>query len=75
MHEPEKATKKSKDLVRMAVAKSRFLEPLSKSKLGVTHSAVVVGGGLAGMTAALDIADQGFKVDIIERTGELGGKR
>ncbi len=74
MHEPEKATQKSKDLVRMAIAKSRLLEPLSKSRLGVTHSAVVVGGGLAGMTAALDIAQQGFKVELIERTGELGGK-
>lgn len=74
MHEPEKATQKSKDLVRMAIAKSRFLEPLSKSKLGVTHAAVVVGGGLAGMTAALDIAQQGFKVELVERTGELGGR-
>jgi heterodisulfide reductase subunit A2 len=74
MHEPEKATQKSKDLVRMAIAKSRFLEPLSKSRLGVTPSAVVVGGGLAGMTAALDIAQQGYKVELVERTGELGGR-
>ncbi|HXZ23962.1 MAG TPA: CoB--CoM heterodisulfide reductase iron-sulfur subunit A family protein [Methanomassiliicoccales archaeon] len=73
MHEPEKATEKSEDLVRMAVAKARLLEPLSKSKLGVNHSAVVVGGGLAGMTAALDMANQGFPVHIIERSGELGG--
>ncbi|HSA35523.1 MAG TPA: FAD-dependent oxidoreductase, partial [Methanomassiliicoccales archaeon] len=73
MHEPEKATEKAKDLTRMAVAKSRFLEPLTKSKLGVNHSAVVVGGGLAGMTAALDIAAQGFKVDILEVTGAMGG--
>jgi heterodisulfide reductase subunit A len=73
MHEPEKATKKSKDLVRMAVAKARLLEPLTKSKLGVLHSAVVVGGGLAGMTAALDIADQGFLVNLIEKEGQLGG--
>ncbi len=73
MNEPEKATKKAKDLVRMAVAKSRLLEPLYESKLPVTHSAVVVGGGISGMTAALDIAAQGFKVDIIERTGALGG--
>jgi len=73
MHEPEKATKKSKDLVRMAVAKARLLEPLKKSKLGVLHSAVVVGGGLAGMTAALDIADQGYPVHIIEKEGQLGG--
>jgi heterodisulfide reductase subunit A len=74
MHEPEKATQKAKDLTRMAIAKSRFLEPLTKSKLGVTHKAVVVGGGLSGMTAALDIAKQGFEVDLVERTGELGGR-
>jgi heterodisulfide reductase subunit A len=74
MHEPEKATAKAKDLVRMAVAKSRFLEPLSKSRLGVTHSAIVVGGGLAGLTAALDMAQQDFHVDLVERTGELGGR-
>ena len=73
MHEPEKATKKSKDLVRMAVAKARLLEPLKKSKLGVLHSTVVVGGGLAGMTAALDIADQGYPVHLIEKEGQLGG--
>ena len=73
IHEPEKATEKSKDLVHMAVAKSRLLEPLKRSKLGVLHSSVVIGGGLAGMTAALDIAAQGFPVHIIEREGELGG--
>jgi len=74
MHEPEKATAKAKDLVRMAVAKSRFLEPLSKSRLGVTHSAIVVGGGLAGLTAAMDMARQDFHVDLVERSNELGGR-
>jgi heterodisulfide reductase subunit A len=73
MHEPEKATEKSMDLVRMAVAKSRLLVPLKKAKLAVLHSCIVIGGGLAGMTAALDIAAQGFAVHIIERESELGG--
>jgi len=73
MHEPEKATEKSKDLVRMAVAKARLLKPLKKSKLGVLHSAVVLGGGLAGITAALNIADQGYSVHLIEKEGQLGG--
>jgi heterodisulfide reductase subunit A2 len=73
MHEPEKATKKAKDLVRMAVAKAGLLEPLKKSKIKVIHSAVVIGGGLAGMTAALDIADQGYSTHLIEKEGQLGG--
>ena len=73
MHEPEKATEKAKDLVRMAVAKSRLLEPLKTYRLEVNHSTVVIGGGLAGMTAALDIADQGFNVHLVEKTGHLGG--
>jgi heterodisulfide reductase subunit A len=73
MNEKEKATEKSKDLVRMAVAKSLLLEPLKKSKLGVLHSSVVIGGGLAGMTAALDMAAQDFPVHLVEREGELGG--
>jgi heterodisulfide reductase subunit A len=73
MHEPEKATQKAKDLVRMAAAKARLLEPLSKSELPVIQTALVIGGGLAGMTAALEIAAQGFPVDIIEQAGELGG--
>jgi heterodisulfide reductase subunit A len=61
------------DLVRMAVAKSRLQEPLRRSTLGVFHSAVVIGGGLTGMTAALDIAAQDLPVHIIERSGTLGG--
>jgi len=73
MGEPEKATDKAKKLVKMAVAKARLLEPLSESKLPVTHSGVVIGGGISGMTAALDMAAQGFKVDIIEKASELGG--
>ncbi|HPP44882.1 MAG TPA: FAD-dependent oxidoreductase, partial [Methanomassiliicoccaceae archaeon] len=73
MNEPEKATKKAMDLVRMAVAKARLLEPLTESKLPVTHAGVVIGGGISGMTAALDMAAQGFKVDLIEKTSELGG--
>jgi heterodisulfide reductase subunit A len=73
MHEPEKATEKAKDLVRMAIAKARLLKPLKKAKLGVTHSAVVVGGGLAGMTAALNVADQGYSVHLIEKEAQLGG--
>ena len=73
MHEPEKATQKSKDLVRMALAKVRMLDPLERGTLKVNSDALVVGGGLAGMSAALNLADQGFDVHLVEKERELGG--
>jgi len=73
MHEPGKATEKSKDLLRMAVAKSLLLEPLEGSKIPVTSSAAVIGGGITGMSAALDVAAQGFQVHLVERGDALGG--
>jgi len=73
MSEPEKATQKAKDLVRMAVAKATLIEPLRPLSLPVNRSALVIGGGIAGMTSALTLADQGFEVHLIERNGELGG--
>lgn len=73
MHEPEKATAKSKDLIRMAVAKVALLEPLEGSKIPVTNAAAVIGGGVTGMTAALDLAKQGFPVHLVEKTDKLGG--
>jgi len=71
--EPEKATQKAMDLVRMAAAKSLLLSPLFETKLPVTQSALVVGGGVAGMTAALSLAVQGFCVALVERAQHLGG--
>ncbi|MGD0469755.1 MAG: FAD-dependent oxidoreductase [Terriglobales bacterium] len=73
MHEPEKATQKSKDLVRMALAKSRLLQPLHRQTVRVEKSALVIGGGLSGMTAALALARQGFDVYLVEKENELGG--
>jgi heterodisulfide reductase subunit A len=73
MHEPEKATRKAKDLVRMALAKLRLLEPLDKGTLKVNNDALVLGGGMAGMIAALNLADQGFAVHLVEREPDLGG--
>jgi len=73
MREPEKATQKAKDLVRAAVAKAALLEPLERVPIQVDKSALVIGGGLAGMIAALDLADQGFKVYLVEACAELGG--
>ena len=73
MHEPEKATEKAKDLVRMAVAKARLLKPQEEPEIDVAPSALVIGAGVAGMTAALCLADQGFRVHIVEKEPELGG--
>lgn len=72
-HEPEAATEKSKDLVRMAVAKARLLTPLESQTVGVNPKALVVGGGAAGMTAALSIADQGYECLLVEKSVGLGG--
>lgn len=74
MQEKEAATEKAKDLVRMAVAKARLLIPLEEQVLPVTPSALVIGGGLAGMTAALAIADQGFECTLVEKDAKLGGR-
>ena len=71
--EPEKATQKSMDLVKMMVAKSRLLEPLDRPTIDITKEAVVIGGGLSGLTAALGIARNGINVHLVEKEGELGG--
>ncbi len=73
MNNPDKATQKAKDLVRMAVAKAAYIEPLHQVSLDVKQSALVVGGGVAGMESALGIADQGFQAYLVERSGTLGG--
>jgi len=73
MHEPQKATEKAKALVRMAVSKARLIEPLQKSTVPVNHSALVIGGGISGMTAALNLAEQGFEVHLVEKDEQLGG--
>lgn len=73
MHEPEAATQKAKDLVRMAAAKARMLEPLYPQFVDVTPAGLVIGGGAAGMTAALELAQEGFKTYLLEKSGTLGG--
>jgi len=72
-HNPEAATRKAKDLVRMAVAKASLLEPIEPLQIEVNPNALVIGGGVAGMSAALNLADQGFKTFLVEREGQLGG--
>jgi heterodisulfide reductase subunit A-like polyferredoxin len=73
MNEPEEATQKALSLIRMAVAKVALVEPLAQAQLDVTPSALIIGAGLAGMTAAIAVADQGFKVNLVEREKSLGG--
>ena len=72
--EPEKATEKAKDLVRMAVAKTRLLEPLDIRELKIDHDVLVIGGGVSGIQSAIDLAGKGFKVHLIEREAALGGR-
>jgi len=72
-NEPEAATVKSKDLVRMGVAKARQISSLSEQTVPVTPSAVVLGGGVAGLTAAENMANQGFQCYLLEKTATLGG--
>lgn len=71
--EPGRATEKAKDLVRMAVAKASLLRPLEAVRQKVTPAALVIGGGIAGMSAALDLADSGSSVYVVEFKQELGG--
>jgi heterodisulfide reductase subunit A2 len=71
--EKEDATRKAKDIVRMSVARAGRLEPLQEFDLPVDKAALVVGGGVAGMTCALSIARQGHEVYLVEKEAELGG--
>ncbi len=73
MHTPLEATEKAKDLVRMAVARANLLEPLKSESVDVTQSGLAIGGGIAGMTAALGLAEQGFPVYLVEKEKKLGG--
>jgi heterodisulfide reductase subunit A len=70
---PEAATERAKDAIRMAVAKARLMMPLQTIEVPVTNKAMVVGGGIAGMNAALDLAEMGFKVYLIEKGESIGG--
>ncbi|MEW6672385.1 MAG: FAD-dependent oxidoreductase, partial [Thermodesulfobacteriota bacterium] len=73
-NEPDQATKKCMDLVNMGVAKARLLKPLINETVAVNKSALVIGGGVAGMISALGIAQQGYDVHLVERAGFLGGQ-
>ncbi|MGD8283525.1 MAG: FAD-dependent oxidoreductase [Desulfobacterales bacterium] len=72
-NEPQAATEKAKNLVRMSVSRARLLEPLYDTSYKVVQSALVIGGGLAGLTAALAFAEQGFEATLVEQSAVLGG--
>ncbi len=71
---PEMATEKAKDLVRMAVAKVALMEPLEESQLDINQKALVLGGGISGMAAARSLSGQGYQVCLVERSSSLGGQ-
>jgi len=70
---PDLATQKAKDLVRMSVARAAVLQPLKEKIISITQRALVIGGGVAGMNAALSLGKQGFEVVLIEKESQLGG--
>jgi len=72
-HDWDSATQKARDLIRMAVGKAALLEAQKTFAVDLQHSALVVGGGLAGMSASLNLADQGFNVYLVEKSNHLGG--
>ena len=74
MTQPKEATEKAKDLVRMAIAKAALLDPLPTQTVEMNQKALVIGGGLSGMTAALKIAQSGYEVTLVEKESDLGGK-
>lgn len=74
MNEPEDATEKAKDLIRMAVARAKELKPLETVSTHIEQSAIVIGGGIAGMQCALDLASQKIKTILVEPEQQLGGR-
>ena len=72
--DPEAATEKAKDLVRMAVAKVALLEPLQETALQINQRALVLGGGIAGLVSARTLSQHGYEVTLVERSSELGGQ-
>lgn len=72
-HQPKEATEKAKDLVKMAVSRVRELQPQEELKVSIIKSSLVIGGGVAGIQAALDLADSGYQVYLVEKKPSIGG--
>jgi heterodisulfide reductase subunit A len=73
LHDRKAATEKAKDLVKVAVAKASLLQPAEEAEVSITRKALVIGGGVAGIQAALDLADTGYKVYLVEKEPSIGG--
>ncbi len=73
LHDRQAATDKAKDIVKIAVAKARLLQPFEDTKIPITDAALVIGGGVAGIQAALDLADAGHQVYLVEKQPSIGG--
>jgi heterodisulfide reductase subunit A len=73
LHDRAAATQKARDLVKMAVARASRLEPLTETVVPVTRKALVIGGGIAGIQASLDLAENGYKVYLVEKEPSIGG--
>ena len=73
LYDRDAATRKAMDIVKMAVARARWLRPEEETVVPVTDAALVIGGGIAGIQAALDLADAGHKVYLVERQPSIGG--
>jgi heterodisulfide reductase subunit A-like polyferredoxin len=71
--EPEKATEKAIELVKMSISRAHSLIPLEGERIPILQNGIIIGGGVSGMTAALSLAEQGFDVDLIEKSAQLGG--
>jgi len=72
-HQKNDATEKARDLVKMAVSRARLLKPLEEMEVPVTQKSLVIGGGVAGIQTALDLADTGFQVHLVEKKASIGG--
>jgi heterodisulfide reductase subunit A-like polyferredoxin len=73
MNDFDRATRKAETLVDMAVSRARHLEPLTEDTLPLTKKTLIIGGGIAGIQAALDLADSGYEVTLVEKQASIGG--
>jgi heterodisulfide reductase subunit A len=73
LHDKESATEKAKDIIKAAVARARYLEPQTELEFPVTKRALVIGGGVAGIHSALDLANAGYQVYLVEKSPSIGG--